>query len=191
MKKILIIIATLGSIVGALFWGGTALANPLFFPATVQTASATGTPAYMTAGTGTSTLTWDSYVAAGNYTGTLKGTLLIQLAASSTATVLRANVEYSQDGVDWYQTNALFANTYSTTSTPIIDIGQVNQYSFAFASSTAGLGSVGTTTATSTRALPISVPTRFARFVFTLATGSTPGAVWAQFVPIKERAESK
>lgn len=191
MKKILLTIAAFGGIVGALLWGGQALANPLFFPATVQTSTATGTPAYMTAGTATTTLTWDSYQAVGNYTGTLNSALLIQLAASSTATILRVNIEYSQDGIDWYQTNGLFVPQFSTSTSPTIDLGQVNQYSLAFASSTAGLGNISGSQATTTRALPVKVPTRYVRAVFTLATGSTPGAVWGQFVPIKERAESK
>ncbi len=189
MKKIIIItVASLVVLVGGLMYTKTTKANPLFFPATVQTSSATTSPAYMTAGTATSTLTWDSYAALGTYTGTLKSTLLIQLVASSTATVLTTNIEYSQDGIDWYQSNGLFAAGFSTTTNPI-DIGQVNQFKFAFASSTAGLAGLATTTATTTRAIPVVVPTRFVRAIFSLAPGSTAGAVWGQFVPVKERAE--
>lgn len=189
MKKFLIIIAAASTMIVAFLCAGPVFANPLFFNAPyVSTAIATTTPSYMTAGTATTTLTYDTYASVGNITATLKGALLVQLVGSSTATVLNVNTEYSQDGIDWYQDAGLFNVGYATSSKPV-DIGQVNQFTFAFASSTAGLGAVPALNATTSRAIPVSTPTRFVRFVFTLPVGSKSGAVWAQFVPQKEYAE--
>lgn len=184
MKKYIFILA---AVVLGLSVFGVARANPLFFAVTTQTATATTSPSYMTAGTATTTLTLDTY-SSGNSRAAYSATLLIQLAASSTATTLRTNIEYSQDGVDWYQDGGSLFPNFATTSKPF-DIGQVNQFSLTYASSTAGLGAVPASQATTTRAVKINTPTRYVRAVFTLPTGSAAGAVWAQFVPIKEVAE--
>lgn len=190
MKKTIISIVSFVGI-AAMVWGLVASkpvsANPTFFPVTVQTSSSTTSPAYMTAGTATSTLTLDTY-SSGNPRGASKAALLIQLVASSTATVLRTNIEYSHDGIDYYQDGGTMIDGFSTTSKPF-DIGQVNQFTFTYASSTAGLGSTTPSQSTTTRAVRINTPTRFVRAVFTIPVGSAAGAVWAQFVPNKEVAE--
>lgn len=178
----------------------TVKANPLFFPQTKSTATATTTINYMTAGTATTTLVYDSYTS-GNPTGVLKGALLLQVVASSTNTTIRVNQEFSQgpeDGVtdclvtptacDWYQDSGSFSPNYSTSSRPF-DLSVVNQYSLNFASSTAGLGAVSAQSGTTTRAISVNVPTRYTRFIFTIPVGSQAGGVWAKFVPVKERAQ--
>lgn len=178
LSFILMAIVTLGVAVHV------AKAGPLFFPVTTQTATATTTVSFLNAGTGTTTLSVNAY-GSGTASAIKHGILLVQFAGSSTASTLKINKEYSQDNVDWYQDGGDFTDGFSTTTKPF-DISQVNQYTFAFASSTAGLGSVPALQATTTRAINVQTPTKFIRFIFTLPVGSTNGAVWAQFVPVKE-----
>jgi hypothetical protein len=163
-------------------------ANPLYFPTTVVTATATTSVSYLSAGTGTTTLTVNVYgqtsaTNPGTNTGLNFGTLLVQFAGSSTASVLRIAPEYSQDNVDWYQDGGVQAGNWATSTKPF-DVSQANFFQFAFSStSPAGSAVVG---ATSTRAFKVNVPTHFVRFVFTIPTGAMAGAVWAQFIPLKE-----
>lgn len=163
-------------------------ANPLGFSCAAQTASATTTPVYMTAGTATSTLLFDTYCVngtnqpnTGNTNIANKLTLLTQFSASSTASVLGISVEYSQDGVDWYQDNYL--SPLATTS-PAVLLATPNSYSWLFASST--LDGVANTGNRVGKALQIQTPTRYVRVVYTL-TG-TNAAVWGELLPQKEDA---
>jgi hypothetical protein len=165
-----------------------AQANPLGFSCAAQTASATTTPVYMTAGTATSTLLFDTYCVngtnqpnTGNTNIANKLTLLTQFSASSTASVLGISVEYSQDGVDWYQDNYL--SPLATTS-PAVLLATPNSYSWLFASST--LDGVANTGNRVGKALQIQTPTRYVRVVYTL-TG-TNAAVWGELLPQKEDA---
>lgn len=172
---------------------GVASANPSYFAPRAQTAVATTTPTYMTPGTGTTTTpVYDSYSIAGTQetssqtTQTINTTdsaeLLIQFTASSTSSKLLMNLEYSVDGVDWYQDTSTNVQGYATTTLPI-PIGNVPQYTWNFASST--LGQLApTNTNRDTRAVSIPVPTRYVRAVFT-CTGAGCG-VWAQFIPKKQ-----
>lgn len=197
MKKIYIIISVL--IIGLGIFTLTVKANPLFFPPTVQSASATTTLTYMTAGTATTTLVFDTYNASsGVFTPTLSDALLIQFTGSSTGSLLKINLEYSHGyngvecvsnptGCDWYEDPAPSGSGYATTTKPF-DLGQVNQFSLAYASSTPTLGGIGATSINpAKRILSVKSPTRYVRAIFTLPVGSTNGAIWAQFVPLKER----
>lgn len=162
----------------------TAHAQPTYTAPTVETATATTSPRYLTPGTATTTLTYDSYVPTTNTYTPSFATLLVQFAGSSTASTLGINVEYSQDGIDWYKSTILSPYSPGTT-TPSINLGLTTSYSWTFASSTVGGGVVTAATgATSTRAIMISTPTRFVRSVVSI-TGAG-GAVWQQFVPTKE-----
>lgn len=149
-------------------------ANPSFFSPTVQTASATTTVNYATAGTGTTTLTYDTYTA-GNTYKTNSAVLFTQFAASSTASVLNINLQYSQDGIDWYSDNLVSA---STTVNSVLYIQTANSYTWVAAG-----------TATSSKAILIQTPTRFVRAIETIPVGAGAGAVWAQIVPNKETHE--
>lgn len=164
-----------------------ASANPLQTAPTTQTSTATTSPAYMTAGNATSTLLFDSY-GSGTPKISDQATLLIQFSASSTVSVLNTNLEYSQDGIDWYQDGGVMENNFATTTKPF-SITQVNQFSLQFASSTAGLPANKLTDSTTTRAIFVRTPTRFVRAVFTLPVGSTPGGVWAQWLASRQVSE--
>lgn len=170
-------------------------ANPSYFTPTVQTSTATTTPTFMTPGTATSTLVHDSYNS-GNPTKSNQIALLTQFTASSTAAVLAINLEYSQGAAgfdctvtptacDWYQ-DVLLDNNSRSTTTQAANITPTNSYTWTFASSTVGGGAVNATTGgRATRAMVITSPTRYTRFVYTL-TGAN-AAIWGQIVPIKER----
>ena len=180
------IAAALTIVVGAVLFGfipSSAFANPLSFSRT-QTATATTSPVYMTAGTATTTLTHD-FGTGNNFSGD-SASLLVQLAGSSTATVLNIDVEYSQDGADWYATSIGWnADVGVSTTSPAL--GPLQQIAFQFASSTINRSVVtNANSATSTRIVKIPTPTRFVRAILTLATGSTRGAVWAEFIGKKQ-----
>lgn len=167
-----------------LILASTAYANPLFFPLTAQTNTATTSPAYMTPGTATSTLTYDSY-AVGQPKANDFATLLVQFAGSSTAAVLGLNFEYSQDGIDWYKDNIVGEQGAVSTTSPTIIPSITNSISWTFASSTpGGVAVTNANSATSTKAFKIPVPVRFVRVIHSI-TGAN-GAVWSQIVPARQ-----
>lgn len=192
MKKFIIVFGIVVSLSFLGFASGV-LANPLAFLFPGATATATSTTSYMTAGTATTTLTCDSYSAncttsvnpTGRPLGFNRVALLVALSASSTGPTTRINTEYSQDGIDWYQDGGSGVETFATTTKPY-DVSQVAQYNFAFASSTAGLGALSASSATTTRMIILKAPTRFIRAIFTVPVGSSPVGVWAQMVPTRE-----
>ena len=161
-----------------------AKAQPTYIGLTVQTATATTSVRYLTPGTGTTTLTYDAYVPTTNSYTPAFATLLIQFAGSSTASTLGINIEYSQDGIDWYKSSTLSPFSPGTT-TNAVNLGATNSYTWTFASSTVGgTGVTAATGATSTRAIMLSTPLRYVRSVVSI-TGAG-GAVWQQIVPTKE-----
>lgn len=150
-----------------------------------KTATATSTLAYMTPGTGTTTLSYDTYTDGLSTADSMA--LLVRLTASSTNTTLKINQEFSQDGIDWYQSTQPMIIQNSTTTVNPIALSGVPQYVWQFASST--INGVSITPASDTRIIPVKSPTRFTRFVFTVASSTlTPGngAIWAQILPVKQ-----
>ena len=144
----------------------------------------------MTAGTATSSVIMDSYLVSKGVVSpyaTDKAVLLIQFVGSSTSSVLNTNIEYSQDGIDWYQSTDTLVPGYATTSEPVFDISNVPQYRLIYASSTAGLASTTISQSTTTRAVNIMTPTRYVRAIFT-ETGAA-GAVWSQFIPERQTTQ--
>lgn len=193
MKKIIYLTGIIGAmLVTLLVLFNQAKANPSYFTPTVQTATATTSPSYMTPGTSTTTLTFDSHYVntLGNNTKADSAVLLTQFAGSSTASTLHLEIEYSQDGVDWYRDNLMSLNGISTT-TQVMNVSPFNSMDWKFASSTVGGKNLTAASgATSTKAIIIPTPTRYVRVVYSLnivANGS--GAVWAQIVPSKQRSE--
>lgn len=158
-------------------------ANDSIFPLVVKTQIATTTLDYLTPGTATTTLTYDSYKAGLTKTDALA--LLTQFTASTTGATLLINEEFSQDGVDWYQSTQpnVFGN--STTTLPV-SLTPVPQYSWTFASSTPGLGAVSSSNNLDSRILMVTSPLRFIRFIFTMKIGGTNGAIWSEIVPAKQ-----
>lgn len=162
-------------------------ANPLRFGTSSKSATATTTATYISAGNATTTHAYDAYAQPSGF-ALDQAMLLFQHSASSTLSKVRVNIEYSQDGIDWYQDGGTSANGYATTSKPY-NLTQVMQYENAFASTTAGLGAPAANAATTTRALLVKTYTRFVRAVFTVPTGDGAAAIWSEWVPVRQTSE--
>lgn len=196
MKKYIL---PIGLFIAALFIVGiTVHANPAYFSPMVQTATATSSGAFMTPGTATSTLVYDTYNNGNTYANE-KTELLLQFSGSSTAAQLNTTLEYANSysgtdcsatptSCDWYQDAFTNVVNYSTSTSPM-SIGFIPTYAWTFASSTVGGIAPTSTNNRATRALQIKAPTRFVRAVFTCAIGGTNCTVWAQFNSTKERPE--
>ncbi len=180
-KKYILIIIAIILLVG----GGVALANPSFFPASVQSSTATSTPTVLQAPNATSTLlTYDSYYqnVSGITTKTIDATLLIQAAATTTVTVnLAFEFSHGQAGIDciavptgceWYSD--------SLSSNPASFPGSANL-------SLTNLRVLPVSNATTSRAISVPTPTRYVRIVG--KTNGGPSTVHTILVPNKERAE--
>ena len=170
---------------------GLVVAASTVFVETVQTSAnpiATSTITYMTPGTATTTLTYDSFHSGQSATNGIA--LLLQVTASTSQTQFNINEEYSQDGIDWYQGNATVAGAYgyATTSLPV-NIGQVAQYQWQYSTSTPGLGANGAFQNTDNRIINLPTPTRFIRAIITLKIGGANGGVWAQLIPMKTQPQ--
>lgn len=164
-------------------------ANPQLFTQSAKTQTATTTLAYLTPGTATTTLVYDTREqsgtnqAGGNNTYIAETVTLKQyLKASSTATVLVTNFEFSDDKIDWYQNNL---ETYAAGA---IAIATPNSYTWTFASSTIGGVLNGNGTDVGAKVISVKVPTRYVRAVFTM-TGAN-GAIWAELLPKKQIANT-
>lgn len=190
MKKIylLSIIVAIALTAGAIVVN----ANPSYFALTKQTSTATTSPVFMTAGAATSTLVFDAYAAYSN-TSADSLYLAIQFTGSSTASVLGWQYEYSTgfpgndcatypESCDWFSLGV--GNSTTATSTYVTSKAE---NLLVTASSTIG----GRTIPQDKVLKLVNVPTplRYVRAVFYLPVGSSPGSVWAQFIPIKERTE--
>lgn len=161
-KYIILAIVLVG--LGAAF---TAKANPIIFPAAQSTASATSSVTYMTPGTATTTLTFDSYASSINL-GQNDVTLLVQATGSSTSAIINTSIEYSQDGIDWYQNNL----SPLATTTQTLPIATPNSYTWTL------------TTARQGKAILLEAPVRYVRATFT-NTGAN-ASFWASFQPRRD-----
>lgn len=196
MKKLLTLVLFVSLFVGT---GGVAHANPLFGPQPVTTATATTTLNYMTAGTGTTSLAYDTYTTNSSGTNTLVDNLglLLQGTASSTGTKFAVTYEYAiptsgvncatnQNACDWYQDNQV---GISATTSQAFQIVTPNSYVWNFASTSQGGAVVQGTNNRGLKFLNVPTLARYVRAVFSLPVGSTNGAIWAAFVPVKQRPE--
>jgi hypothetical protein len=167
---------------------GIALANPSFFANGTSTNNAASTtPAFMGAGTGTSTTpVFDAYAQArsGVTTKADSASLLTQFCASSTATVLNTGVEYSQDGIDWYQNYVLDPSQLAATTSPTYTLVTPFSYSKKFASTSLNGAIQSPANSCVNLAEVIPTPFRFTRVVNSMTGGN--GSVWSQLVPVKE-----
>lgn len=148
-------------------------ANPTQIIQTVQTATATTSGAFMTPGSATSTVVYDSYANTGYGGLNFKAdsaTLATQITGSSTLSVFRLELEYSQDGIDWYR-NYLASTTNFASGNPIL---------WTNASTTIN----GVATLNAKQLITVPTPVRYVRVVSSV-TGAN-GTVWAQFIPIRE-----
>jgi len=135
----------------------------------------------ITAGTGTTTLPCNLGVDGAN-----EATILIQQGGASPLSTLRMDVQYSQDGIDWYAASGGWNIEEGTASTSP-SIGDVQSYTLTFASSTINRSVVtNANSATTTRAVRVRVPTKWVRAVFYAPVGATQSLLWAQIIPRTE-----
>jgi hypothetical protein len=161
-----------------------------FTPNSCYTAAATSSLAYMTPGTGTSTVSCNI-----GADGARSAVLAIQVNASSTATTFAFAVEESMNNIDWYP---LTLNQVASSTSPF-SITLRGTATLTFASSTIGqtaldasgnqLGALGTN---NRNHYILELPTHM-RYVRTIAsvsttTGAAPlnGAVWMHILPRQE-----
>lgn len=164
MKKTIITIFALI----ALLIGGSVLANQSYFSAGTKSATATTSVVYMTPGTATTTITYNTY-AGGNTQKTDGAIVLVQSIASTSASVQTINVQYSMDGIDWF---SLTNTNASTSPTQILD----NALAYTL---------TGNATASTTRrAVFLETPTRYVRVVVSATTGNS--SIWGWILPWKE-----
>lgn len=162
---------------------GIAFATPLFTGQRASSATATTSVVYMTPGTATTTVVYDSYERVGtNQTNTsnlvIPNTVAVavQGVSSSSVSVLNIACEYSYDNIDWYQNDI-----YPATTTGAQPISAALSYSMTFASSTLGGVSNGNKFA---KIVTCPVPTQYVRAVLT-NTGANL-SVFATIVPTKQ-----
>jgi len=173
MKKYLLIIPALLLLV----WGVTSLANPIYLAKTkyLTGSSATTTPSLVTPAS-TPTFDFDLYDTTDSTNSQLpdKGILLVQHTASTSASLVNIQAQYSQNGFDWFTLS--FSEDYSTTTNPArLDVDTKALW-----------GLYGNTVASTSRhAIPVDFYARYVRFNF--SSGSGTSTVWAELVPQKQR----
>jgi hypothetical protein len=175
MKKLIIgIIAVALALVG-----GVAYANPSNFFSTAQTAAATTTYSYLSAGAGTTTLSMN-YVRNSNTSAINSALLTFQIAATNTVTgaPVRVRIEYSNDNVDWYSKTV--ENNANATTT------QISAQEYAFSTATSTTYVLNGTSSTAYASIPITAPLRYVRAVFYVPIGGSSIGLWAELTPVKE-----
>lgn len=182
------IIALIAALAAAsfMFAAPVASANQSTFCIGNQTSGATTSPTYMTAGTATTSLSLTNTISrcTDRSTALTEATLILQFTGSSTSATLNGNVQYSMDGIDWYE-NSL--GDLASTS-PSVSLSVAQTFQIKYASTTPGLGAAGANSINpNLRILKIPTPTQWVRVLFTLPPGSTNGAVWAMFIGKQEQ----
>lgn len=194
MKKILyVLVGGLIALTG--FAAYIVQANPSFFVYGQNTAVATSTVVYMTPGTATTTLIQPT-VTNGNPTVMNTATFLVQFTGSSTASNINIEFEYATAfsgtncqttpaSCDWYKDGLYGANGVISTTTTPVGLGTRNVYNLPF-STTPLAGQSGTATRTN-KILNVQTPAQYVRAVITMPAGSANGAIWAEWLPLKQQ----
>lgn len=147
-----------------------ARANPSDINQTNVTATTTIT--YVTSG-GTATETYDSYASGvSDPNASDSAVLLTAFTASSTSSVLAIKIQYSMNGIDWYDDNLFQID--SASSTQAFGIGTPNSFTWTAAG-----------TATAYKAIIVPTPTRYMRAVYTLS-GANAG-LWKSIIAKKQQ----
>lgn len=190
MKKItyfLPALAALAIVVGLVFVQ-KAEANPFYSGTKARSAIATSSATYLPAGAATSTIIYDSYEAGGtnqanggNLTIPDSVAILLRGTASSTATIVNAACEYSEDTIDWYQSEV---GSTPTTTGPF-NIGLPYTFTFTYASSTVGGAGLTSNNSAIQKVFNCPVPLRYVRVVVT--TQGNNATIWTAIVPKKQR----
>lgn len=160
-----------------------------YFVRVAATSTATTTPAYMTPGTATSTLTTDitTYgLGIGDIQGDMNLRLALQLTGSSTNSTLNYRNEYSNGSncgnaplsCDWYQDSVTTTGQNATTTI----IAPFHVFRLDAASTT-----IGNKTVADNRTMPIvlvPIMARWVRTIFYLPVGSSNASIWAEVLGV-------
>lgn len=167
MKKIVITLS-IAILIGIVSFG-TVKANKSYFVPPVQTSTSTTSPQFIGIGTLASStpVILDAY--AYNATALDSAALLVQSVASTSASIQRLVIEYSDDGIDW------FSNAYGTSTQGFT----IRDTDFIFHTIT-GNGSASTTSFI----LNVPTPTRYVRAIMVAKTASS--SVWMKFISKRE-----
>jgi hypothetical protein len=160
-----------------------ARANPSRVETFTATAAASTTLAYITPGTGTTTLT--RAMSGGNDSKFDKAVLAIQVTATSTGVsvpTLMVRFEDSRNCVDYYPRTA----APSSATTTLLTADPYQAFSLRMASSTAAPGSTDTATRLS-KSIVTDVPLNCVRAVLYSPSGGGSYGVYAELIGIKEK----
>lgn len=161
-------------------------ANPSFFSNT-QTAAATTSITYLTPGTATTTLVYDAG-AFGDSFASNGASLLIMWNGSSTVSTLNADIQYSQNGQDWFN-NGMGTDIDAGIGSSSPSLANPVSITLAYASTSpdrAGFFGNAVAASSTNRIVNVDMPTRYVRAVFFVPVGSPNGALWAQFIAQKQ-----
>ena len=141
---------------------------------------------FITAGKATTTATCNTQLGGLGADVLDETSLLVNLTSSSSLARTIIYIEYSHDGIDWYQDAGTYVDGYATTSKPF-DL-TANSLTLQMASTTAGQGAYNNAlVATTTRIVKLKTPTKWIRAVFTNPPGGTTFAIWGAFVNKAQR----
>lgn len=180
------IIAFISAIVLTILAGTVALvhAQPSEFLPTISTATATSTIVYFTpggasSGTTSATLVYDAY-STNQPLKADQASLLVQENASSTASKFNINLQYSQDGIDWYGDFISPDLTLAATSSIGLtaNIYNVASTTYQFISAQTGVQNF---------IIPIKTPLRYVRAVFTEIAATS--SLWVSIVPFRQQSQ--
>lgn len=135
---------------------------------------------FIGAGTGTTTDVFDTQSDFGFTTETAFFALM--QAASSTNSQLNINIQYSQNGIDWFSYNqATTTTSIPTGTTPYV-------LNIKFASTTNdGQAVSSANSATSSQMFKIETPTRYVRAVVSAPVGSAGSYIWTAWYGKKQK----
>lgn len=149
----------------------TVHANPSQIPvhSNCSTASATTSTQLIATSTPTYTLTCDAYnLATGYSVGLSLNSASLAFQISATSSIINMNLQYSNDGIDWYDNEMVAQGTSIATTT----ITNPTGYTL-----TAG---------TSKKIVRVDTPTRYVRAIFNGPAGQATTTIWAEFIPKQE-----
>lgn len=184
------IAVVLAAVVASLF-GFTipAHANPSYFARSPGTSSATTSPRFMTAGTATTTETFNTSVGTSQAMNSavlylfLVGSTSVQ--TSYATTTYNVALEYSDNGIDWGGDTYIDGGATATTS-QVLSFTNPNTRNVVLGGISTLGGTVLATTTGTVRLMNVPTPTKYVRAVISIPAGSTNGAVWAQFIGKRE-----
>jgi hypothetical protein len=180
-KKYLITIGIVLALIAGIYLTRPADANPPVSSTCAESGAATSSLSYMTPGTGTTTVT--CLVQPTSSVGASEAYIAINRTASSTASDIKIDTEYSMDGNNWYSNNTSDLGT----TTPQMALAPTQSFIMRFASSTLpGGGQVPVPNNRDARIFKIATPTKYVRVVISVPIGSANSGVYASIITKKE-----